>query len=72
MLFKTEINHKEGYVYFFFEHKSYRSKNVAFQLLRYMIEIWEAKMNKENADELPIIIPLVIYHGKEDWKVKTT
>ena len=71
MLFKAKINHKEGYVYFLFEHKSYRYKNIAFQLLRYMIEIWEAKIKKEDTYELPIIIPLVVYHGKEDWKVKT-
>lgn len=71
MLFKAEINHKTGYVYFLFEHKSYSCKNVAFQLLRYMIEIWEAKIKKEKTYELPIIIPLVVYHGEKEWKVKT-
>lgn len=72
MLFKTEINNREGYIYFLFEHKSYTSKNISFQLLKYMLEIWEAKVKKENTNELPIIIPLVIYHGKDDWKIKTT
>jgi len=72
MLFRVNINKKEGYLYFLFEHKSYISKNVSFQLLKYMLEIWEAKIKKENIHELPIIIPLVIYHGKEDWKIKTT
>ena len=32
-----------------------------------MVEIWESKTTKENR-ELPIIIPLVIYHGKTDWR----
>ncbi|WP_028309770.1 Rpn family recombination-promoting nuclease/putative transposase [Desulfitibacter alkalitolerans] len=72
LLFKTTINKREGYIYFLFEHKSYVSKNIAFQLLKYMLEIWEVKVKKENSNELPVVIPLVIYHGKDNWKVKTT
>ena len=41
---------------FLFEHKSYASEDIAFQLLKYMIEIWEAKIKKEGTNELPIII----------------
>ena len=69
LLFKVDINKKEGYLYFLFEHKSYEDKGIAFQLLKYMIEIWEAKSNKENAKELPIIIPLVIHHGRSNWRI---
>ena len=47
LLFRVNINNKDGYLYFLFEHKSYISKDVPFQLLKYMIEIWEAKMKKE-------------------------
>lgn len=72
MLFRVNINNREGYIYFLFEHKSYTSKNISLQLLKYMLEIWEAKGKKENIHELPVVIPLVIYHGKEDWKIKTT
>lgn len=70
MLFRVNINKNEGYLYILFEHKSYKSKDIAFQLLRYMLEIWETKVKKEKTDELPIIIPLVIYHGKDRWEVK--
>lgn len=72
MLFKADINNEEGYIYFLFEHKSYTSKNIAFQLLKYMIGIWEAKINNEETDKLPMIIPLVIYHGKNNWNISTT
>ena len=72
LLFKANINNREGYIYFLFEHKSYTSKDIAFQLLRYMMEIWETKSKKEKADELPVIIPLVVYHGKDRWKIGTT
>lgn len=72
MLFKVNIEDEEGYIYFLFEHKSYTSKNVSFQLLKYMIEIWEAKIKNEKTDELPVIIPLVIYHGRDKWNIKNT
>lgn len=72
MLFRVNIDKREGYLYFLFEHKSYSSKNISFQLLKYMLEIWEAKIKKESANELPIIIPLVIYHGKDSWNIKTS
>lgn len=68
LLFKVNIQEKESYIYFLFEHKSYTDKGIAFQLLKYMVEIWESKMNKEGKKELPIIIPLVMYHGKANWK----
>lgn len=34
-----------------------------------MIEIWESKIT---TDELPVIIPLVIYHGKYNWNISET
>lgn len=70
MLFRVDMNHSEGYIYFLFEHKSYTSRNISFQLLKYMIEIWEAKIKKENCNVLPMIIPLVIYHGNDKWNVQ--
>lgn len=71
LFFKVNINKKEGFIYFLFEHKSYTSKETAFQLLKYMTRIWETKIKKEDANELPVIVPLVIYHGKTNWNVKT-
>jgi len=37
-----------------------------------MIEIWETKIKKEQINELPMILPLVIYHGKDTWNIKNT
>jgi predicted transposase/invertase (TIGR01784 family) len=71
LLFKADIAGHEGYLYLLFEHKSYPDKGIALQALRYMVEIWEAKMDKE-ANRLPIIIPLVIYHGKADWRIPSS
>lgn len=72
LLFKANINNREGYIYFLFEHKSYPSRGVAFQLLKYMVEIWDAIITKEKTYGLPVIIPLVVYHGKGGWNIKPT
>lgn len=72
MLFQVDLNQRQGYLYFLFEHKSYPSKTISLQLLNYMLQIWETKMNKEMDYEIPVIIPLVIYHGKARWQIKTS
>ena len=58
LLFRTNINNREGYLYLLFEHKSYPSPDIAFQLLKYMVKIWDSKI--EETSRLPIIIPLVV------------
>ncbi|WP_368976789.1 Rpn family recombination-promoting nuclease/putative transposase [Caldifermentibacillus hisashii] len=68
LVFRVVISGKEGYISFLFEHKSYPDKAIAIQLLKYMAEIWGMKMKKEEVGELPIVIPLVVYHGKSKWR----
>lgn len=72
LLFKARMDGMEGYFYFLFEHKSYDSNYLVLQLLDYMVFIWQTKMKKENAKELPVIFPLVIYHNAARFKNKTT
>lgn len=72
LLFKADIDGRSGYFYFLFEHKSHPEKNIVLQLLKYMTEIWQAKIIKELHQELPIIIPLVIYHGQDHWNTATS
>lgn len=72
LLFKVQVCGREGYLYLLFEHKSYSDKGTTLQLLRYMLDIWEAKRLKERATKLPIILPLVIYHDKKEWKLPTS
>lgn len=67
LLFQAKINRSEGYIYFLFEHKSYPSKGISLQLLKYIVNIWEQKRKESKADKLPVIIPMVVYHGKEKW-----
>lgn len=76
LLFSVNINNKTGYIYFLFEHKSYRDRMVIFQVLKYMINIWESKIHddtgKRSEIELPIILPLVVYHDEGKWNIKKT
>ncbi len=43
MLFTVDIDNKEGYIYFLFEYKSYRGRDISLQLLKYMLAIWDTK-----------------------------
>ncbi len=53
------------YVYVLFEHKSYPDRWVAWQLLRYMVRIWEREWQRER--KLAPIVPVVVYHGVQGW-----
>jgi predicted transposase/invertase (TIGR01784 family) len=74
LLYKISIKEKPGYIYILFEHKSSPYRLISFQLLKYITNIWELsiKQNRagKNTAELPIVIPLVFYHGKDRWYIK--
>jgi predicted transposase/invertase (TIGR01784 family) len=58
-------------VYFLFEHLSAPPKKdslLAFRLLRYQVRIWEDwHARHQDAKLLPMIIPIVMYHGVTPW-----
>ncbi|HDT11595.1 MAG TPA: hypothetical protein ENN58_02530 [bacterium] len=54
-------------IYFLFEHKSNYDNNILFQILRYMINIWEKDIKGKKKPR--IIIPFIFYHGKRKWKL---
>ena len=54
---------------FLFEHKSYVVPYPHVQLMRYIAEHLENQIkNKEN---LTVVIPIIIYHGEDTWKVRS-
>ncbi len=59
---------KAVFVYILIEHKSSPAPWVALQLLRYMLKIWAQKPLRRGT-HLPVIFPLVFYHGKQRWNV---
>ena len=69
ILYGVEIDGKDAYVSLLFEHKSYIDKQGIFQVAGYVIDAWR-KMVEENKKELPIIIPIIVYHGRPSWNYK--
>lgn len=68
MLYKVMLSGSPGFVYVLFEHKSYYDKYVHLQLLEYMVKIWRLHIKqKKKKEALPIVIPLLICHGKRSW-----
>jgi predicted transposase/invertase (TIGR01784 family) len=68
LLYKVALREGgETYIYILFEHKSYPDPLIAFQLLRYMVRIWEQSL-KQNQKLLPVL-PVVMYHGQAKWQI---
>jgi predicted transposase/invertase (TIGR01784 family) len=58
--------------YLLFEHQSTSDDRMAFRLLRYLVRIWERWLaDHPRADSLPVIVPIVLYHGAEPWSAPT-
>jgi len=50
-----------------FEHKSYPEPLISFQLLRYMVRVWE--LVQRQGEKLEIIFSIVVYHGEAEWRI---
>ncbi len=61
---------QEALLYFLMEHQSSPSTGepMAFRMLRYQVRIWERWWaDHPKAERLPVIVPLVLYHGAARW-----
>ena len=66
LLFRAKLREgKSVHLYLLFEHKSYPDPRVGFQLLRYIVRIWERQ--EKAGHPLSLILPIVIYHGESIW-----
>jgi predicted transposase/invertase (TIGR01784 family) len=70
LLYRVHFSGSPAYIYLLIEHKSWEEKFLGFQLLKYMVGIWELhlKQNKK-VKSLPVILPFVIYHGTKEWRL---
>ncbi|MGI6394074.1 MAG: Rpn family recombination-promoting nuclease/putative transposase [bacterium] len=55
-------------LYFLFEHKSYKDKDILWQLLKYQYLMLEEDFKAKR--KFRIIIPVVFYHGHGKWNLK--
>ena len=70
MLYTVNFGESPGYICFLFEHKSNPERDIHLQVLEYLVKIWRLEQKQGNSRDLPIIVPLVLYHGKQRWRVK--
>ena len=69
MLYKVNLGEDPGYIYFLFEHKSYPDRLIHIQVLEYMIKIWQLELKQSKTRKVSIVIPMVLYHGQDKWKI---
>lgn len=70
LLYSVDLVDGQGaYLYALLEHKSYPDPDTPFQLLRYLVRIWER--DRRNKEPLRPIIPIVVYHGHAKWNIAT-
>jgi len=67
-VFKCKIKENDIYISILIEHKSYPDKFLAVQLLKYLSNAYSLQLKNEN--KLELVVPLVYYHGKDNWKYK--
>jgi predicted transposase/invertase (TIGR01784 family) len=59
-------------IYLLMEHKSDEDHLSGFQLLTYIVGVWRLHLKQNpNAKTLPVIIPVLIYHGSKKWSLDT-
>ena len=71
VLFKTVIEGHEAYIYLLLEHQSTPDPLMPFRMLKYMCNIIDQHLKKQGNKKIPLIYPLVIYHGKRKYPFST-
>ena len=65
---------KNNDIYFLIEHQSSVDYSMSFRLEEYKLEIMKSAIDKEKVKtkeyEIPTVIPIVLYTGKEKWKAR--
>ncbi len=68
IVYRTKIGETEAFLYLLFEHQSAPDRFFLFRLLCYMVNLWREYLDQNpKAKTLPVVIPLLLYHGREKW-----
>lgn len=67
LLYTVTFAGESGFVYILFEHKSYKDEPAPLQLLEYMVRIWRLHLKQGGRIPLPVILPVLLYHGQDAW-----
>ncbi len=69
LTYETKIKNIDTYISLLIEHKSLPDNEVAFQIFTYIDNIWQ--QDKKQKKKRSFVLPILIYHGEEDWTPKT-
>jgi len=64
VLYTINISGKPGFLYLLCEHQSSIDKLMPLRLWQYIIAIWAEYLKKTQSETLPLVIPIVFYHGQ--------
>lgn len=71
LLYRVHLSGVPAFLYLLFEHKTDPHRWIHLRLQQCMRNIWEFLLEQEKESRrLPIVVPMVIYHGKEEWDQK--
>jgi predicted transposase/invertase (TIGR01784 family) len=75
ILYRARLRNQSNWIYFLFEHKSGSSsdKYTPFQIHYYMSLVWdEFKKQDTTSEKMPVILPVIVYHGKKPWNISNS
>ncbi len=67
VLYTINIAGKPGFLYLLCEHQSSIDKLMPLRLWQYIIAIWAEYLKKTQSETLPLVIPIVFYHGRDPY-----
>ncbi|MGI2298333.1 Rpn family recombination-promoting nuclease/putative transposase, partial [Candidatus Cardinium hertigii] len=68
LVFKTNINGKEGYLYIICEHQSTEDPYMPLRFLEYNVQLLRQHLKENGNVLLPVILNMCIYNGKNPYK----
>lgn len=71
VIYTVDYGESEVTIALLLEHKSYFPQYPWLQLLQYLVNAFEAQKEQDGfSGQFRPVIPIVIYHGEENWKIR--
>jgi len=71
IVYSCKLKGRQGHIIIslLIEHKSYPDKNTPIQMGSYIFSAYQKQIR--NKESLRLVIPILLYHGKEKWRYQT-
>ena len=73
LVFKTKFGKDSGYLVLLVEHQSKQDELMPLRILKYTCQIIDKHLSKQKGGKpkIPLVFPMVVYHGKTPYKHTT-